>query len=121
MPVRIKICGITTTANADLAATLGVDWIGLNFYTKSPRYVDDATASAIIGSLPNSVEPVALFVNEPPDAMQRAARRLSIRTVQIHGELGAGSAWGELRWIPAFSVRDAADHVAGPPATSPAT
>ena len=42
MYVRIKICGITNPADAELAASLGADWIGLNFYAKSPRIIDDA-------------------------------------------------------------------------------
>ena len=30
--VRVKVCGITTPADASLAADAGVDAIGLNFY-----------------------------------------------------------------------------------------
>ena len=109
MHARIKICGITNPADAALAATLGADWIGLNFYPKSPRYVDEAMAKAIVRVLPTSVEPVALFVNELAETMRNVARRLQIRTLQVHGDLGDAATWGELQWVPAFSVRDASD------------
>ncbi len=107
MHVRIKICGITNPADAELTAAFGADMIGLNFYAQSPRYVDAATARAILQALPASVEPVALFVNEPIRQAQQFAASLGIGTVQLHGDLGE-SLIGGTRWIPAFSVRDAA-------------
>ena len=104
MHVRIKICGITNPADAEQAATLGADMIGLNFYAKSPRCIAEATARSILQALPSSVEPVALFVNEPQ--AQQVAQSLNIRTVQMHGDLPECLSIGT-RWIPAFSVRDA--------------
>ncbi len=37
---RVKICGVIDPANARLAVELGADFLGLNFYPRSPRYVD---------------------------------------------------------------------------------
>jgi phosphoribosylanthranilate isomerase len=106
MQVRIKICGITTPADGELAAALGVDLIGLNFYPKSPRFIDEATARSILKAMPTAVEPVALFVNEPTRHIQDVTQRLNLNTVQTHGDL-MGSGVSATRWIPAFSVRDA--------------
>jgi phosphoribosylanthranilate isomerase len=110
MHVRIKICGITNPADAELAASLGADMIGLNFYAKSPRCIDEAIARSILQSLPTSVEPVALFVNESAAQVQRIAQSLDIRTLQLHGD-HQETLPTAMRWIPAFSVADAGDLV----------
>ena len=105
--MRIKICGITNVADAERAVDSAPSMIGLNFYRKSPRCIDEATARSILQALPSSVEPVALFVNEPLMQAQRIAQSLNIRTVQIHGDLHGRLSSGK-RWIAAFSVQDAA-------------
>jgi phosphoribosylanthranilate isomerase len=108
MRVRVKICGITNPADAESAAKLGADAIGLNFYPPSPRAIDAATASGILQVLPPFVEPVALFVNQPPAQAQDFAQRLTIRTLQMHGDHHAVLPAGITRWILAFSIPDAA-------------
>lgn len=106
--VRVKICGVTTPADAALAAELGADAVGLNFYPRSPRYVDEATARAIVAALPPYVEPVGLFVNETIDHARDVARRLGLRTLQWHGDKLPTWPDAATRFIPAFPVRDAA-------------
>ncbi len=105
--MRIKICGITTVADALDAAELGADAIGLNFYPKSKRYVYEQTASEILKELPPFVEPVALFVNEPvAEVVDRVRRLEGLRTIQIHGDdldLIPETAYS---FLPAFSVCD---------------
>src|SRR4051795_13328132 len=101
MPVRIKICGITNRADAEQAAALGADMIGLNFYARSPRCLDAATAMAIVAILPTTVEPVALLVNETPVEAQRLAG--SIGTVQLHGD-PPDRLTIDTRWILAYPV-----------------
>jgi phosphoribosylanthranilate isomerase len=108
--VRVKICGVTGEADALLAAELGADAVGLNFYPRSPRLVPAAVAARIVRALPPFVEPVALFVNEPLEAAFAAARALgALRTVQWHGERPEACPDPSWRFIPAFQVRDADD------------
>jgi phosphoribosylanthranilate isomerase len=109
MTVRIKICGITTPADALAAAHFGADAIGLNFYPRSPRYVTEAQAAEILRALPPFIEPIGLYVNESLEHIQRAALRLGIRTVQVHGDHGELPPAGTVRFIPAFGIRDEAD------------
>src|SRR5436305_1989840 len=107
--LRIKICGITAREDADAAIHSGADALGFNFYARSPRYVDETTAGAIVQSLPPFVEPVALFVNESFDSMTALVGRLpGILTVQYHGDRLAPCPAGPYRYVPAFSVSDVA-------------
>jgi phosphoribosylanthranilate isomerase len=105
--LRVKICGVTSAADALLAARLGADAVGLNFYPPSPRYVEPAAAGHILRALPPFVEPVGVFANEP---LQRSCHGLQslggIRTLQWHG--GAHEVYdvAPYRLIPAFAVRD---------------
>jgi phosphoribosylanthranilate isomerase len=83
--VLVKVCGLTTPADAEAAAAAGADWIGLNFHPPSPRRVDEATAARILAALPAGVEPVGLFVDRPAAEVAAIAARLGLRTVQLHG------------------------------------
>lgn len=108
MHVRMKICGITNVTDAEQAASLGADAVGLNFYAKSPRCIDSAMARLILNVLPPFVQPVALFVNEALAEAQRTAHALNLRTIQIYGDHREAFPPGSMRWIPAFSVKDGA-------------
>jgi phosphoribosylanthranilate isomerase len=87
-PVRIKICGVTTPADAVLAARLGADAVGLNLYPPSPRYVEPHQATAIERELPLFVEAVGVFVDELPERLKDHMRQFSrVHTIQSHGRL----------------------------------
>ena len=83
---RVKICGITDPDDARDAALLGADAIGLNFYERSPRYIDVSRASRIIEILPAFVSVVGVFVNHPdPQGLEEMALSLGLHAVQLHG------------------------------------
>jgi phosphoribosylanthranilate isomerase len=107
MAVRIKICGITNPRDAESAASLGADMIGVNFYSESPRFVNEAVARNVVDAIPSNVEAVGVFVNEPWSHAQRIAARYNIRVVQMHGDL-SDDLPPRLNAIPAFALRDAA-------------
>lgn len=83
---RIKICGITTPEDGQLAAAAGADAIGLNFYPGSPRCVTEAMAKAITHSLPAGVAKVGVFVNISPTNVTAIADRLNLDWIQLHGD-----------------------------------
>jgi len=106
-PLRIKICGVTTVADALAAARLGADALGLNFYPPSPRYVDLHGAEAILRVLPPYVEAVAVVVNESLAAVATRLQPLSrLRTIQFHGDQPEIVVPFYFQQIVAFSVRD---------------
>jgi phosphoribosylanthranilate isomerase len=83
---RVKICGITEFEDARDAVLLGADAIGLNFYPKSPRYLEAARAAKIIEKLPPFVTAVGVFVNHPdPQNLEDFAVSLGLHAVQLHG------------------------------------
>lgn len=86
---RIKICGITTAADADAVVAAGADAVGLVFYPRSPRAVTLAQAVEIARVVPPFVSVVALFVDEPADVIRRIIAGLPINLLQFHGEESA--------------------------------
>lgn len=83
---RIKICGITRPEDGLLAASYGVDAIGLVFYARSPRAVDIAAAREIVAALPPLVSVVALFVDEQREQITRILEQVPIDVLQFHGD-----------------------------------
>jgi phosphoribosylanthranilate isomerase len=82
---RIKICGITNSDDALAAAGAGADAIGLNFYSKSRRFVEPDHAREIAESVPAGVKKVGVFVNEDVKQIQRIASLVPLDAIQLHG------------------------------------
>ena len=82
----IKICGITRVEDAIQAADLGVDAIGLNFFPKSKRFVDDKTAVEICEVLPEKVLKIGLFVNSSADEINIKLEKIPLDLLQFHGD-----------------------------------
>jgi phosphoribosylanthranilate isomerase len=103
----IKICGITSAADALMVARAGANALGLNFYPASPRFVETAAAREILSSLPPYVEPVGVFVNSAAGEIRRVAGELALRTVQLHGDFTPDLVAGlrELSLMPAFPLQ----------------
>lgn len=83
---RVKICGVTTAADAVAAAAAGADAVGLNFYARSRRYLDPRRAEAVAAALPEGVVRVGLFVNAAPEFIRLLAQRLRLQAIQLHGD-----------------------------------
>jgi phosphoribosylanthranilate isomerase len=82
---KVKICGITTRDDAQVAVEAGADMIGLIFYPPSPRYVTPEQAYSIVAHLPPGCCAVGVFVNEDVDTVMRIARTSGVHMVQLHG------------------------------------
>jgi phosphoribosylanthranilate isomerase len=86
--VRVKVCGITRPADAELAAELGAWAIGFILWRGSRRAADPAVAAGISAALRRRVEPVGVFVNPSLDEVAHAAEALRLSHVQLHGDEG---------------------------------
>ncbi len=83
---RIKICGLTRSADIDAAVQAGADAIGFVFYEKSPRYVTPERAAELARRLPPFVTPVGLFVNASDEQLAAGLAALPNMLLQFHGD-----------------------------------
>jgi len=82
----VKICGVTTAADAALAARAGADAIGVNLWPGSRRHVPVAGAGAVLAAVPPGVLKVGVFVNAPVDEVAFAMEMLGLDRAQLHGD-----------------------------------
>jgi phosphoribosylanthranilate isomerase len=101
---RIKFCGMTRPADAEAAARLGADAVGLVLAPESPRFIGLREAVIIRRRLPPFVQAVALFRNAAVDEVRRALDELRPDLLQFHGEESPGYCeafgWPYLRAVP---------------------
>jgi phosphoribosylanthranilate isomerase len=87
MTVKLKVCGITSIEDARAAIECGAEYLGFNFYPKSPRYISPQSAQAIIEQLLDEIISVGVFVNEaaPEDVVEILATSRT-KMAQLHGD-----------------------------------
>ena len=88
MTARVKICGITSPADAVAAAECGADAIGIMF-AESPRRVGVGQAVEIVDALPPFVCAVGVFVDAPLEELLETARSVRLHAVQLSGRESA--------------------------------
>jgi phosphoribosylanthranilate isomerase len=110
---RVKICGVTSLADAKLAADAGAWAIGMIFTDASPRRVEVGAAAEIGAAMRRRAEVVGVFLNAPLDEVVELAELCSLSALQLHGDEGptycaeAGHRTG-CKVIKAARVRDRA-------------
>jgi phosphoribosylanthranilate isomerase len=87
---HVKICGVTTAADAEMVAAAGADAIGLNFVQGSPRQLDLAHGREVAAAIPAGVLRVGVFAGSQVDDMLQIARALCLDAIQLHGHLDGG-------------------------------
>jgi len=83
---RIKICGLTTLADAQHAVDAGADYLGMNFIERSKRCVSTEELLPWWGELTGDVMRVALFQNAQPRDVERVLSQLDFDVLQFHGD-----------------------------------
>jgi len=88
MTVRVKICGITRVEDARAAIDAGADMIGLNFYAKTPRYIDLDRAREIRASVGSRATVVGVFVDAERAYIDERLREAALDHVSARGRSG---------------------------------
>ena len=100
----IKVCGMRDGENIRQVAALGIDWIGMVFYSESPRNVtmiptfagiipDRAPDSSVVSGFPadngykNTRRPLraGVFVDEMPQNIITRVVNFQLDLIQLHG------------------------------------
>ena len=92
----VKICGITSEADALLAVSLGASAVGFIF-APSPRQVSAQLAGDIAKRLPEHVLTVGVFRDEAPQRVVEAVHAAGLGAAQLHGHETAE----ETQWVRA--------------------
>lgn len=83
---RIKICGVTSSHDALLAANHGADALGFVF-AESPRRVSPDLVREISSLLPPSVVTVGVFSGSPLEEVLDMVKFCGLQRVQLHGAI----------------------------------
>ena len=82
--VFVKICGITTEADALLAVGMGASAVGFVF-APSPRQMAPTVVADIVKRLPHGIVTVGVFRDEAPQRVIDIANHIGLGAVQLHG------------------------------------
>jgi phosphoribosylanthranilate isomerase len=83
--VSLKVCGVTRGGDAERLAALGVDAIGVNFWSHSKRYVP-APEALWLRDLGGHILRVGVFVNEDSDLPLELFEAGLLDLIQLHGD-----------------------------------
>lgn len=78
----VKVCGMRDSENIRQVAELGIDWIGMIFWPKSPRNVVVPPSSA---SFSQGIARVGVFVDETAQNIITRVADCHLSHVQLHG------------------------------------
>ena len=84
--IPVKICGITTCEDAELAVNYGASAIGMIFYKGSPRYIYPEKVEEWISAIPAKIKKVGVFVNEKQKNIKTIVEKLNLDYIQLHGD-----------------------------------
>jgi phosphoribosylanthranilate isomerase len=86
MRMRIKVCGMTDLHQMHQLGTIGVEFAGMIFYHKSPRFVLKHLNGAMVKRAKLKVYKVGVFVNASYDEILNHVENFGLDMVQLHGD-----------------------------------
>jgi len=114
VPVSAKICGLRTSETVAAAVAAGADFVGFNFFTKTPRYVEPEMAAALGRAVPAGVTKTGLLVDDDDVRIAAILSVCPLDLLQLHGaetpeRVAAIKAKFGLPVMKVIKVRSAAD------------
>lgn len=82
---EVKICGLKTQDALDAAVESGARFVGFVFYPRSPRAISPEKAADLIGTLPENVKTVGLFVDPTDKDIKKTLEETPLDMIQLHG------------------------------------
>lgn len=110
--IRVKICGLTDVACVVAAAEAGADWLGFNFFDRSPRFLTATRAAVLSENVPESLSVVGLFVDPTDAAISETLRAVNLDVLQIYAPVARVTEIRERFGMPVWrsvGVTEAAD------------
>jgi phosphoribosylanthranilate isomerase len=88
---RVKICGLTSHDDLDLAVDAGADALGFvtDVPVDSPREIDSGTAAELVAAAPPFVTTTLVLMPESPTHAVSLARTIQPDVLQLHCEFDA--------------------------------
>jgi phosphoribosylanthranilate isomerase len=85
---RIKVCGVTQADDAARVGASGADFIGLNFWPKSKRFVSTERAPLLASVVRSTgtAKIVGVFVDPDVDEVQAIVSAVDLDVIQLHGD-----------------------------------
>jgi phosphoribosylanthranilate isomerase len=86
--IHVKICGIRRLDDALAALEYGADELGflVGQTHRSPDFLDESDAAAIVGALPPNVSSALVTHLADPDDIVTLATAIGVTTIQLHGD-----------------------------------
>lgn len=89
--MKVKICGITRLEDALIATEAGADLIGLNFFKRSPRYIEPDAAAILCDTLREKLGdkcPIlaGVFVNMATNDLEIIMEKVGLDFAQLSGD-----------------------------------
>lgn len=89
MTTRVKICGLTRSADVAAAVKAGADAIGFVFTVRSKRCVDSSAAKKLVREVPAFVSRVGLFMDQDAKKVAHVLEQVPLSLLQFHGSESA--------------------------------
>jgi len=83
--IKVKICGLKSTAHVQAAVAAGAGYVGFVFFAKSPRNITQAAAALLAQQVPPGIAKVALSVNASDAELDAIVEAVPLDMLQLHG------------------------------------